>query len=174
MAGAATLTVFATGQFSSTDTANSLVAPGGMFGIGFQLNGNTAPLPGTVTSLGFDVPIASFLYTLNNVQVNAAASEIRFNTLANGGLFDVTIGSGLSSSEFDFQGAQLFSGTTAAPAFAAGRYSLSSWTYSDPANYDLATPASQAVSAAVTPEPATVFLISAFLIPFIGWKFRKR
>jgi hypothetical protein len=87
----------------------------------------------------------------------ASPTEIRFNTSANGGLFDVIFGSGLTATEFSFEGPQAFSGSTAAPVFSSGPLSISSWTYSDPRNFGSQTPASLGVSLSPTPEPPQGF-----------------
>jgi len=171
MASADVLDVSVSGQFSNSDVADALVTPNGLFSLSFPVDSNPTPVTGTVTSLGFDVPVENFTYSVNNTPVAVTPSEIRFNTFANGGLFDVTIGSGLTAAEFDFQGDQAFSGTTAAPVFAAGNYAISGWTYSDPVNYDSPTPVSGTV--AVTPEPSTTLLVSCCLAALIGRKFRK-
>ncbi len=157
LASASSLYVSASGQFSSSDVASQLVAPNAKFLLTFVVDTNPTPLPGSVTSLGFDVPVQAFSYALNGSSVSALPSEIRFNTLANGGLFDVTFGSGFNAPEFSFQGAQAFSGLTSSPAFSSGTYSLSGWTYSDASNYDSQT--AGAVSLAPTPEPRSVLLI---------------
>lgn len=161
------LYVSASGQFSSTDVAGQLVAPNGLFRLMFAVDSSQTPLSGTVTTTGFDVPVAAFSYSLNGSSINAAPSEIRFNTLANGGLFDVTFGSGLSAAQFSFQGAQIFSGTTAAPTFAIGSYALTSWTYSDAANFDTRTPTGAASSVSAVPEPSSIFLTLGGLGTFL-------
>jgi len=169
------LTVVASGQFSSSAIADSsLVAPNGVFSFSFVVDSNPTPLSGSVTSLAFDVPVQGFSYKLNNVSESVTPSEITFNTLADGGLFDVTFGSGLSSSEFVFEGVQMFSGTTAAPVFALGNYALTSWTFSDPANYDFHTPVGATAGIDPVPEPSTIFLISSGLSVLMIQKFRKR
>jgi hypothetical protein len=175
VASAGQVTVSASGQFGSSDVADSpLVAPNGLFSLSFVTTNNPAPLAGSVSSLGFDIPVDDFLYMLNGTPESVTPSEITFNTLANGGLFNVTIGSGLTAEEFDFEGAQAFSGTTAAPVFATGPYAVSNWTYSDPVNFDVETPASSAVSINPSPEPSTLLLISGGLLTSIAWKSRKR
>ena len=126
-----------------------------------------------MTSLGFDVPISAFSYRLNNTAVNVTPTEIRFNTLSNGGLFDVTFGSGLNAAAFDFQGAQAFSGTTSGAMFSTGAFTLSSWTYSDSVNFDSQTPAAQSVLISPTPEPSSVVLILSGLVALIATSFRK-
>jgi hypothetical protein len=171
LASAGTLLVSASGQFSSTDTADSLVAPNGLFSLAFSVDSNPTPLE--ADSLGFDVPVNYFAYDLNGVPVSVTPSEIRFDTLANGGLFDVTIGSGLTEDEFEFEGDQAFSGTTAVPVFATGQYDISELIYSDPDNFDF--PATSATaSIGPTPEPSTILLISGGLVVLIGRKFRVR
>jgi len=127
-------------------------------------------LPGTVSSLGFDIPLDYFDYSLNGVAKSVAVSEITFSTLANGGLFNVTIGTGLSAEEFSFEGAQAFSGTTAAPVFSLGNYAVTNWTYSDPSNFDVETVGK--VSIVPTPEPSTILLVSCGLVAFWSRKFR--
>ena len=70
------------------------------------------------------------------------------------------LGSGLVTTEFDFQGAQAFTGTTNATMFSTGTFALSSWTYSDPAgNFDTQTPSSAAAVITPAPEPSSVVLI---------------
>jgi sugar lactone lactonase YvrE len=171
---AATLVVSASRQLSSSVIADAYAAPGGFFKLTFSVDSNAIPLNGTVTSLGFDVPSQAFSYTLNGNLLNVTPSEIRFNTTSNGGLFDITIGSGLNGSDFDFQGVQAFSGTTAAPSFSTGTYAISSWTYSDAANYDLHTGVSAAATISPAPEPSTVVLFSAALLFVFGFCKRRR
>jgi hypothetical protein len=174
IANGATLLVTVDGQFSSSDTTGPLVAPNGLFALTFGVEPNPTPLSGTVTSLGFDVPIEAISYRLNNAPIIVTPAEIRFNTLSNGGLFDVTFGSGLNTTEFDFQGAQAFSGTTSAPRFSTGAFALSSWTYSDPAgNFDSQTPASATVLITPAPEPSSIILILSGLVALIATSFRK-
>jgi len=171
MASAGQVVVFdVSGQFSGSDVAGPLVAPNGMFSLSFDVLSNPTPLPGTVSSLGFDIPLDYFDYSLNGVAKSVAVSEITFSTLANGGLFNVTIGTGLSAEEFSFEGAQAFSGTTAAPVFSLGNYAVTNWTYSDPSNFDVETVGK--VSIVPTPEPSTILLVSCGLVAFWSRKFR--
>src|SRR5215471_18026179 len=88
-ASAGTLVVSVDGHFSNSDSAGPLVAPNGAFNIQFKVDNNPTPLNGSVTALGFDIPLLGFTYTLNGILLNVTPSEIRFNTLGNGGLFDV-------------------------------------------------------------------------------------
>lgn len=159
MASASTFYITTSGQFSSADTAGPLVSPNGTYTLTFEAVSNPTPVSGTVTGLGFDIPLGVFSYTLNHTAVGVTPSEIRFNTLANGGLFDVTIGSGLSAEEFDFQGVQAFTGTTSSPTISAGSFSISSFTYSDPVNFDSQTLGGASVQISATPEPASATLI---------------
>jgi hypothetical protein len=167
------LFVSASGQFSSTDVADSLVAPDGFFSLSFAVDTDPTPLALSVTANSFDVPVEGFSYELNSVPVSVVPGEISFFTLADGGLFSVTIGSGFTAEEFTFQGDQAFSGTTAAPAFAAGRYNVTGVTYEDPANFDFPA-AILDVSISPAPEPSTALLISCGLAAVVGRKFRKR
>jgi hypothetical protein len=174
IASASTSYVSVSGQFSGSDVANSLVAPNGTFSLSFAVDNNPAPISGSVTSLGFDLPGLAFSYELNGNNVPVTPSEIRFNTGANGGLFDVTFGAGLNASEFDFQGDQLFAGTTSAPTLANGTFALTGWTYSDPSNFDVQTPASASVSVTATPEPSSILLmLSGLAAAFMGVAARK-
>jgi hypothetical protein len=174
IASASTSYVSVSGQFSGSDVANSLVAPNGTFSLSFAVDDNPVPTSGSVTSLGFDLPGLAFSYELNGNNVPVTPSEIRFNTGTNGGLFDVTFGTALNASEFDFQGDQLFGGTTSAPTFANGTFALTGWTYSDPSNFDVQTPASASVSVTATPEPSSILLIlSGLAATFIGVARRK-
>jgi hypothetical protein len=173
MGSAAPLLVSASGQFSSTDTPDSLVSPNGIFSLGFAVDSDPTPLANSVTALGFDVPVEDFSYELNNVPVSVVPSEITFNTLGDGGLFSVTIGSGFSGEEFIFEGDQAFSGTTASPVFAAGQYNVSGVMYEDPVNFDLPAAIGN-VSISPAPEPSTLLLISCGLAVTMGRKFRKR
>jgi PEP-CTERM motif len=174
IASASTSYISVSGQFSGSDVANSLVAPNGTFSLSFAVDNNPVPTSGSVTSLGFDLPGLAFSYELNGNNVPVTPSEIRFNTGANGGLFDVTVGSGLNASEFDFQGDQLFGGTTSAPTFANGTFALTGFTYSDPSNFDVQTPTSASVSVTATPEPSSILLIlSGLAATFIGVARRK-
>jgi hypothetical protein len=174
IASASTSYVSVSGQFSGSDVANSLVAPNGTFSLSFAVDDNPVPTGGSVTTLSFDLPELAFSYELNGNNVPVTPSEIRFNTGANGGLFDVTIGSGLNASEFDFQDDQLFGGTTSAPTFANGTFALTGFTYSDSSNFDVQTPASASVSVTATPEPSSILLIlSGLAATFTGVARRK-
>jgi hypothetical protein len=174
IASASTSYVSVSGQFSGSDVANSLVAPNGTFSLSFAVDNTPAPTSGSVTSLGFDLPGLAFSYELNGNNVPVTPSEIRFNTGANGGLFDVTFDTGLNASEFDFQGDQIFGGTTSAPTFANGTFALTGFTYSDPSNFDVQTPSSPSVSVTATPEPSSILLIlSGLAATFIGAATRK-
>jgi hypothetical protein len=138
-----------------------------------MVDSNPAPLAQSVTANSFDVPVESFSYNLNNLAVSVVPSEITFFALADGGLFNVTIGSGFTAADFSFQGAQAFSGTTAAPVLAAGHYNITGVTYSDPTNFDSAAAIGNA-SINPAPEPSTILLISSGLATLIGRKFRKQ
>jgi hypothetical protein len=163
----------ASGQFSSADAPDSLVAPNGIFSLSFAVDSNPTPVPLSVTANSFDVPVEDFSYELNNVVVNVVPSEITFDTLGDGGLFSVTIGSGFSADEFIFEGDQAFAGTTAAPTFAPGHFNITGVTYFDPANFD--TPAAIGdVSVTPAPEPSTLLLISCGLTAVIGRRLRKQ
>ena len=164
MASAGALAISVSGEFSSTDIANQFVQPNGTFTLGFDVDSNPTPLTGTVTSTGFDVPVSVFFYILNGNAVNVVPAEIRFQTLSNGGLFDLTFGTGLSAAEFSFEGPQAFTGSTAAPEFSAGTLSVSDWSFSDPVNFDLQTPTSADASFSAVPEPASLALVSAGLV----------
>jgi hypothetical protein len=173
MASADTLLVSASGQFSSSDVADSpLVTAGGVFSLSFVVDTSPTPLADSVTLDSFDVPVEDFSYELNNSPVSVTPSEITFFTLADGGLFQVNIGSGFTGEAFDFEGDQAFSGTTTAPVFTIGQFAISTWTYTDPVNFDLETPASGSVF--IAPEPSTLLLISSGLVALVGRKFRKR
>jgi hypothetical protein len=159
IASANILSVSANGTFSGSDVSGPLIIPDSAFSLSFAVDDHPTPLGGSVSSLGFDVPVSSFTYMLNGSAVAATPSEIRFSTSANGGLFDVIFGSGLATSEFVFSGAQAFFGTTAAPVFSTGQYAISSWTFSDPVNYDVASPIGAAISITPAPEPSSISLI---------------
>ncbi len=173
IASADTLDVSVSGQFSNSDIAGPLVAPDGIFNLSFVVDSNPTPEAGTVTVNSFDAPITDFSYTLDGAPISATPSEITFETLANGGLFNVTFGSGLSAEEFSFEGDQAFSGNTSAPTFAAGSLSVSSWTYSDPNNYDFETPVALDAHIAPVPEPSSAFPILGGLVALIAVRFRK-
>jgi len=173
IASASSSYVSVSGQFSGSDVANSLVAPNGTFALTFVVDNSPTPTSGSVTSLGFEAPLSAFSYELNGNIVPVTPSEVRFNTGANGGPFDVTFGSGLTASEFDFEGDQLFSGTTGAPMFANGNYALTSWTYSDPTNFDSQSPAGATVAVTATPEPSSILLMLSGLTAFGAAAFRK-
>ncbi len=171
---AAPLSVSVSGRFSSTDIAGPLVSPNGVFSLSFYLDSNPVPITGTVTTLGFDPPVSDFHLLLNGIDTPASPSEIRFDTLANGGLFDVTFGSGLTASEFSFSGVQAFSGSTSAPVIAPGQYALSSWTFSNPSNYDFQTPLGASVSVTPAPEPTSLATILGGLAGLGSFAWRNR
>src|SRR4051794_4962605 len=101
-ADAVPLYISASGQFASSDVAGQLVAPNGLFRFQFVVDSSPTPLSGSVTTIGFSVPGSDFSYMLNGASVAAIPSEIRFNTLANGGLYDIRFGSGLTAPQFSF------------------------------------------------------------------------
>jgi len=162
---ASTLVVSVSGQFSASDVASSIVTPNAAFSVSFDVDSNPTPLAGTVSTLGFDAPVLSFYYSLNGVRVPSLnPSEIHFDTLANGGLFDLTFGAGISATQFVFEGPQIFGGSTAAPTFTSGKFTLANWTVSDPQNYDSQSPAAALVTVAAAPEPSSLalFAVAAF------------
>jgi hypothetical protein len=174
-ARASSFYVSASGTFSGSDVSGPLVSPNGKFSLSFTVDSAPTPVPGSVSTLGFDVPVYGFYYSLKGTGVAANPSEVRFNTSANGGLFDVTFGSGLAASEFVFSGAQAFSGTTTAPVFSTGQYAISNWTFSDPANYDSVAPLNSAVSITPVPEPSSgLFLVCGSALIAIGLHRRSR
>ena len=173
IASASTLEVSVSGDFSNSDVAGPLVGPGEPFTMSFDVESPTTPLGGTVTSLSFDVPIEDFTYTLDGTPLSVTPSEITFDTLANGGLFNVTFGTGLSAEEFSFEGDQAFSGTTSAPTFSAGSYNVSSWTYSDPNNFDIETPTALDAKFTQVPEPSSLVVILGGFLALIAVRSRK-
>jgi hypothetical protein len=92
-------------------------------------------------------------------------ASIRFFTASNLGMFTAFFGpqSGFSGGvpipEFSFQGAQLFSGSTASPTLLAGTYPVSEFIYSDAANYDDRLPANFSLSVANVPEPSPLIAL---------------
>jgi hypothetical protein len=171
-ANASVLLITESGVFSSTDTPNALVAPGGTFSFSFDVPNTGGALSSTVTSLGFDVAFSNFSYKLNGATVNATPTDINFDTLGNGGGFEVDFGLGLTAQNFNISGAQMFTGTTAAPVFAIGSYSVSGVTYSDPGNFDL-VPTAANVSVTAAPEPSTTLLVSLGTLALVGFSIRK-
>lgn len=160
-ANSAPLYVTTSARFSTTDVASPLVTPNGLFVLTFGIDSNPTPLPGTVSTLGFDLPVSNVSYTLNGSAVNAVPTEIRFSTAANGGLFDVTFGSGLSASVFSFQGVQAFTGSVNNPVFTIGTYAITSWSFSDLSNFDAQTPSGLSAAITPVPEPASITLLAA-------------
>lgn len=161
MLSATPLYVSVSGRFSTTDVSGPLVSPDGAFSIRFVVDSNPTPITGTVTTLGFNPPTSDFHYTLDGAETVISPSEIRFNTLENGGLFDVTFGSGITASQFSFAGVQAFSGAPATPAFTPGQYGVSSWTFSDPANFDAQDLTGASVAMTPTPEPSSLAIVAA-------------
>jgi hypothetical protein len=168
------LYVSAGGRFSNTDVAGPLVGPNEVFSLTFVVDSNPTPVAGTVTALGFDPSFSDLHYTLNGVETPASASEIRFNTLANGGLFDIIFGSGLNASDFSFSGAQAFSGSTSVPMITPGQYGLSSGTFSDPNNYDMQSPIGASAAVTLTPEPSSLATVLGGLAALIYLSRRRR
>lgn len=165
--------VSAAGRFSGSDAVGPLISPNGQFALSFVVDSNPTPIVGSVTNLGFDVPVLAFSYTLNGSAISVNPSEIRFNTLANGGLFDITFGSDFGAPAFSFQGTQAFSGSTAVPVFSIGSYPISSWTYSDSRNFDAQTPTGLAASINSVPEPSSIFLMACGSVSLLAVSARK-
>ena len=151
MASASPLVVNLSGQFASSDVADEFVSPNGHFSLAFTFD--NVFTPSAVTSLGFDIPPANVTYTLSSSTSTITPSEIRFNTAANGGLLDITFGSGLTAAEFDFQGAQAFISTTAVPSFVAGIFQHIELDILDPLNFDSQSPTLQTATITPAPEP---------------------
>jgi hypothetical protein len=170
-ANASVLFITESGVFSSADMPNTLVAPGGTFSFSFDVPSTGGAVTSTVTSAGFDVTFSNFSYKLNGATVSATPSDINFDTLGNGGGFELDFGVGLTAQNFSISGAQMFTGTTAAPVFAIGSYSVSGVTYSDPSNYDLVPAANVSITAA--PEPSTNLFVSLGTLAFVGLSIRK-
>jgi hypothetical protein len=173
-AHAATVVDFSvSGVFSLSDIANPPIEqPGETFTIAFAIPTNPTPLAGSVSSLGFDIAPGGVYYTLNGAPVSLTSSEVSFYTLADGGGVNVTFGTGLTAESFSFQGAQLFTGTTAAPVFSVGAFSVASFLYSDASNFDT-TATTSGVTLSPAPEPSTYLLVSAGILSIIGLGFRK-
>ena len=152
--------------------ASSIVAPRLECFLAADVNSSPTPLAGSVTSLGFDVPVAGFSAPDQCVQSCIFETSEIADTLANGGLFDLTIGSGLSADQFIFEGSQMFGGTTAAPTFAMGNYSLSGWTYSDPSNFDAKSPSGAFATVVPAPEPSSLglFAVAASLAALAAFR----
>jgi hypothetical protein len=160
------------GVFSSSDTPNlPIEQPGKTFTIAFAIPTNPTPLAGSVTSLEFDIAPGG-VYTLNGAPVSITPSEITFYTTADGGGANVTFGTGFTAESFSFSGTQLFTGTTAAPVFAPGVFSVSSFLYSDASNFDTGATTS-AITLSPAPEPSTYLLFSAGILSIFGLGFRK-
>ena len=130
------------------------------------------PVASNVDQLGFDAPFTDFTYSLNNSVVAASPASIRFSTDSDLGLFTVFFGpeSGFSNGvpipEFSFQGAQLFSGSTANPTLLPGTYPVSEFIYSDAVNYDDHVPANFNVTVANVnvPEPSQMVALVLGLV----------
>jgi hypothetical protein len=164
-AGAAPITISVSGQFPSSITAvPPLAAPNATFSISFVVDSN--PTPSNMTSTGFDAPFSGFSYRLNGAPVGSTAQFIRFFTASDNGLFSVFFGpesgfmNGIPIPIFEFQGPQLFTGTTSAPVFGFGTVQTTGWTYSDAQNF--ASPSGN-LPVTATPEPSSLFLSGAGL-----------
>ena len=171
-ADGAILFITESGVFSSTDTPGMLVAPSGTFNFSFDVLSTGGAVGSTVTSLGFDVAFSNFSYKLNGATINSTPTDINFDTLANGGGFEVEFGLGLNAPNFSISGAQVFTGTTAAPVFATGSYSVSGITYSDPSNFD-SVPTAANLSVTPAPEPSTTLFASVGILALVGLSVKK-
>ena len=149
------------------------MAPDGIFNLSFVVDSNPTPEAGTVTVNSFDAPITDFSYTLDGAPISATPSEITFETLANGGLFNLPFGRDSAPKNSVLKATRAFSGNTSAPTFSAGSLSVSSWTYSDPNNYDFETPVALDAHIAPVPEPSSAFPILGGLVALIAVRFRK-
>jgi hypothetical protein len=170
-ASADMLTVSAAGQFGSGVTADQLAGPNTPWALSFAVDSN--PAAANPDAFGFDAPFSNFSYMLNGSSVATSPGEIRFFTLADGGLFTIYFGpetgflNGMPIPEFSFSGDQVFSGTTASPMIIPGSYPVSDVTYSDAINFD-----DEGASGTVTitgtsttsPEPSTIWLFLAAVV----------
>jgi hypothetical protein len=151
---ASTLYVQTSGQFSSTDTADTYVTPGDTFTLSFVVPSSPVISASNSTSLSFDVPVVDFSYRLNGVaDAVGLPSEITFYTAADGGGFEVAFG---SSTEFLISSSQIFSGVTTAPAFSAESFPGQSFLFLDNNNVDAN---SATVAVTPTPEPSSALLL---------------
>ena len=172
IASASSLYVTASGTFSSTDTADSIVVPGDSFSLSFVVNSNPTLSSADYTTVSFDVPTLQFSLDVNGTPITTAQpSEITFDTAANGGGFSVQFPPAASGPDFLFSGPQLFTGPTSAPVFSAGSVSGATFTYLDSTNYDPGGPA--AITLTPTPEPSSVLLLFCGGLGFVAARVRK-
>jgi hypothetical protein len=169
LCSASSLFVTGTGTFSATDTADPFVTPNDVFSLQFVVP-DIPTITGTnSTTLSFDVPVEAFTYDLNGTvdDLVPQPTEITFYTADDGGGFAVAFG---SSTEFLFSSSQIFSGTTAAPAFSPGTFDDQSFLFLDQNNGD-SNPAT--VTVAPTPEPSSILLLLAGLVGLCAFAARK-
>lgn len=163
------LTVSASGTFSgpAIDTADSLVTPGDTLTLTFEVP--TSPTITNSTTLSFDVPVLGFVYDLNGSPDATAPqpTEITFYTAADGGGYQVAFG---PSAEFLFSSSQIFTGTTAVPAFAPGTFNNQSYLFLDNNNVD-----SNSATAilAPAPEPSSILLLLGVAIGLFAARFKQ-
>ena len=122
---------------------------------------STFTLPSSPTPQHADVSYF-FLGTVS-VTTNGVAEDgnLSFNSLSNtGGLFFIPRG---SFSTITLDGAALFTGTTSAPTFVLGTFTLR-----DYSNNTSTTVTIQAESTAVTPEPSSLVLLGTGALGLLG------
>jgi len=168
LCSADSLFVTGTGTFSSTDTADTFVTPNDEFSLQFLVPAIPTITASNSTTLSFDVPVAGFTYELNGI-VNPVSqpTEITFYTAADGGGFAVDFD---PDTEFVFGSSQIFSGTTAAPAFSPGTFDNQSFLFLDNNNVDSN---SATVTVTPTPEPSSILLLFSGVAGLFAFAARK-
>jgi hypothetical protein len=154
MSSAATLYVTGSGTFGGIDTPDTFVTPGDTFALKFVVPTSPTINGSNSTTLSFDVPVIGFSYTLNGSMLSVPApTEITFYTAADGGGIAVDFG---PNTEFLFGSSQIFSGTTATPAFSSGSFASQNFLFLDNNNVDSN---SATVTVAPTPEPSSLLFM---------------
>ena len=161
--------VSVSGQFSNvSQAATPLWAPNGTWALSFDVN--SSPTVTYPTTLSFDPQVSNFTYSLNGKSVAATLNYATFFTTNNSGLFSLYF-NGSSAPEFDFSGAQAFSGTTSSPTFSAGTYAVTGWDFTDSTGtYDSKAAPSSVVTLAPVPEPSSLMLLG---LPMFSLAFER-
>ena len=157
-ASAGVVDIDASGMFSASDTADSLVVPGGTFNLSFAVDSNPVLAPSNFTLNSFEVPVSDFTYSVNNVPVSVTPDSITFFTSGLGGGFEVDFTA--PAADFIFQGDQMFSGPTSAPVFSPADFS-ETWNLLDASNVDAGSGPVSAAPGQVSsaPEPSSLALL---------------
>lgn len=161
------------GTFASYTPTDAYAAPNEPWTLSFEIDSN--PVVSNVTGNGFDVAFSDFTYMLNGSPLALPVGMIQFwSSVGDPGGFDVCFYNMACTLGLEFEGPQLYTGSTSAPTIQAGVYDMTRVN-----NLDIAQGSFQQfiylpVTIATTPEPSTLFTSGTVILLAGAARLRKR